>query len=96
LVFHRRRPRFQAKAAQHGLVIFNRPNHIGAAGNAVAIRVVRVGMGQDVGGRNGLEQAQADHLRRNPWAEHGIGMQRAITKVCCPIGRAAQRGRFAV
>ncbi len=45
------------------------------------VGVVGIGIGEDLGFGNRLEQAKADHRRRHPRADHGALGERAIAEV---------------
>src|SRR5690606_42040044 len=49
-----------------------------ATGNAVAIQVVGVGVGQQSSLGDGFQQTEADHLRRNTNGKLGVGVKRAV------------------
>ena len=85
----------QAEAAQHGLIVFNRPDDVGTARNAIAVRVLGISQSQDVRGGNGFKKAEADHLRSDSGTEHCLGVQRAVAQVGGGVGRTAQVRDFA-
>ena len=64
--------RLQAKAAQHRHAEFDRGHDLRPPRDPVAIGVLRVGMGQDVGRRDRLQQPQPDHLRRHAGREQDL------------------------
>ena len=70
-----------AEAAEYAALLRAVPDAIGAPGNAIAIGVVRVGIGQDGRLGYGFQQAQADHRRRYARRELGIRMQGAIAQL---------------
>ncbi|WP_419741056.1 hypothetical protein [Ruegeria sp.] len=39
---------------------------------------------------------EADHLRRNARAKHGVGVQRAVSQIGSRVGGTAERGGFAL
>ncbi|MNP60864.1 hypothetical protein D3C76_1559900 [compost metagenome] len=54
------------------------PDLVGATANAITVAVVRVGVGQNRGLRDGLKQAQANHWRGNPGGKPRVRVHRAI------------------
>ena len=85
-----------AEAAQHRRPVAGRDNDVRAAGNAVAIRVVGVGMGKDLGRRDRLKKAKADHLLRHPGRQHQIGRGHPVARIGQRIGRGVKDDRLAV
>ena len=65
----------------------------GFAGDAVAVAVVRVGLGQDVGGMDLLDQAEPDHLRRHARRQRRARVQRAVAQVRRPSSSACAATR---
>ena len=67
------------------------------SGDAVAIGVVRIGVGQDVGGMDLLDKAEADHRRRHPRRQRRV-QDRADHRPdrSTRVGRLAQRDGRAV
>ena len=73
-----------------------RPDDVRAARNAVTVRIVGIGVGQNIGCRDRLQQAQSDHLGGHTRAEHCIRVQRTIAQVGGGIGRMTQRDGCAI
>ena len=96
LLRHRGLRRLPAEPAEHGLGVLVAPGEIGAPGDAVAVAVVGVGGGEDVGLRYGLQQPHADHRRGDPGRQPRSGGERAVGEVGDAVARFAQARRLAV
>ena len=70
-----------AEAPQHRHAMLDRPDDVRTAGDTVIVGVVRVGVGNDVGCRDGFEQPKTDHLRSDPRAQHRTWMQRPVAEI---------------
>ena len=100
---HRRRALFgqaglaglPAKAAEHHRILGHAPNPVGAAGNAVAVGIVRIGGRQDIGFGDRFQQAEADHRLCHPRTQHDIRVHRAVAEIGDAVGRLAQRDHVA-
>ena len=91
LLEHRRLARLPAEAAEHQRLVLDRPDAIGAPGDAVAIAIVGVLVRADRLGRDRLDQSEADHLRRHARRDHRARMQRAVAEIGDAIARPPQR-----
>ncbi|MNH09864.1 hypothetical protein D3C81_1113430 [compost metagenome] len=83
-------PGFPAEAADHGGALGIVPDAVGTAADTIAIAVVRVFVGEDVGLGDGFEQTQANHWRRHAGRETGVRVHRTIAQLGDLQGRLAQ------
>ncbi|MNC16271.1 hypothetical protein D3C75_641200 [compost metagenome] len=81
LLVERRLSSLPAEAAEAAALAGMVPDLVGAAGDAVAIAIVRIGIGQQRRLGDRLEQTQADHRRRHAQRELGVGVQGAIAEL---------------
>ena len=95
LVAHRRVLCLPAEAAERELARPVVAHDCRLAGNAVAIAIVGIGVREDIGVGNGLDQAKPEHRRGDARRKRRVGIERAIGEVGGRIAAAcaARRSR---
>jgi hypothetical protein len=96
LLADRRGLRLPAEAAERRLAALAVAHDVGLAGDAVTVAIVRIGTGENVGRRDLLDQAEADHRRRQAWRKRGVLIERPVGKIIDRIARLAQPNHGAV
>ena len=82
---------FVPKSVEHGSVEFPRPDGVEPPRDPIPIRVIRVGEGEDIGGRDRFEKTKTDHRWGHARAEPCFQIQQAY-----PISETWYVGRLSV
>ena len=82
---------FPAEAAEHRLLVLDRPYPVGTTGDAIAITVVGILVRENILGRNRFDKSEPDHLRRHARRGHRFRMQGPIAEVLDTVGRPPER-----
>ncbi|MNG99956.1 hypothetical protein D3C79_591390 [compost metagenome] len=89
-------PGFPAEAADHCFALGVVPHTVGPPADAIAVTVVRVFVGQQVGFGDRFKQAQADHRWCHPRRKARVGVHHSIAELGDLQGWLAQLDLMAV
>ena len=90
LIDDSRSPRLPAEPAEHHPAVFRTPHPPRSAGYPIAVRIVGISPGKDVGYGNRLDEPQPDHRRRDPGARHDLRIERAVPGIDYRVTRLLQ------
>ena len=83
-----------SEAAEHHLLVLDRPYPVGAARNAVAVAIVRILTREDVLDGNGFDETETNHLWCEARRDHRLRMHRTIAEILDAVRRPPQRDHF--
>ena len=88
--------RLPAEAAERQLAARAVADDRGLARNAIAVAILGIGIGENVGRMDLLDEAEPDHLGRDARRKRGRSAERPVARVLDAIARFAQRQRRTV